>query len=91
MKKLSDFLLTSNLPYLRHLAITSHRDYSRKRYLFQALNDILLISSRNIYSLICEGKKISDEQIKEYLTELVCKEGFFYGYRKLKRYCYYTN
>ena len=30
-----------------------------------------------------EGRKISDEQIKEYLTELVCGEGFPYGYRKL--------
>lgn len=30
-----------------------------------------------------EGRKISDEEIKEYLTELVCGEGFPYGYRKL--------
>lgn len=35
------------------------------------------------YSLPREGRKISDEQIKEYLTELVCGEGFPYGYRKL--------
>lgn len=30
-----------------------------------------------------EGRKVSDEEIKEYLTELVCGEGFPYGYRKL--------
>lgn len=30
-----------------------------------------------------DGRKISDEQIKEYLIELVCGEGFPYGYRKL--------
>jgi putative transposase len=38
---------------------------------------------RSTYSLTPEGRKISDEQIKEYLTELVCGEGFPYGYRKL--------
>jgi putative transposase len=30
-----------------------------------------------------DGRKISDEEIKEYLTELICGEGFPYGYRKL--------
>lgn len=30
-----------------------------------------------------DSRKISNEQIKEYLIELVCGEGFPYGYRKL--------
>lgn len=38
---------------------------------------------KSTYSLTSEGRKISDEEIKEYLTELVCGEGFPYGYRKL--------
>ena len=29
------------------------------------------------------GRKVSDEQIKEWLSELVCGDGFPYGYRKL--------
>lgn len=35
------------------------------------------------YSYNLEGKKISDEQIKEWLMELVSGDGFPYGYRKL--------
>jgi len=35
------------------------------------------------YSLTNDGRKIPNEQIKEYLTELVCGDGFPYGYRKL--------
>ncbi|MBE3586370.1 MAG: IS3 family transposase [Thermoanaerobacter sp.] len=38
---------------------------------------------RSTYSLTRGGRKVSDEEIKEYLTELVCGEGFPYGYRKL--------
>ena len=35
------------------------------------------------YSLTESGEKISDEQIKEWLLELVAGDGFPYGYRKL--------
>jgi len=35
------------------------------------------------YSFTRDGKKVSDEQIKEWLCELVCGDGFPYGYRKL--------
>jgi putative transposase len=35
------------------------------------------------YSLSQDGKRISDEQIKEWLLELVAGEGQAYGYRKL--------
>ncbi|AEE91093.1 Integrase catalytic region [Tepidanaerobacter acetatoxydans Re1] len=35
------------------------------------------------YSLTKIGKKISDEQIKEWLNELICCDGFPYGYNKL--------
>src|SRR5690606_15761965 len=35
------------------------------------------------YSYTLDGKKISDEQIKEWLCELVCGDGFPYGYKKL--------
>jgi len=35
------------------------------------------------YSLNNQGEKISDELIKEYLLELVCGDGFPYGYSKL--------
>lgn len=36
------------------------------------------------YSFNQKGDKISDEQIKEYLCELITGDGFPYGYRKLK-------
>jgi putative transposase len=35
------------------------------------------------YSMTKDGKRISDEQIKEWLLELVAGEGQAYGYRKL--------
>lgn len=35
------------------------------------------------YSYAPDGKKIADEQIKEWLCELVCGDGFPYGYKKL--------
>mgnify|MGYP002332096573 CR=1 FL=1 len=35
------------------------------------------------FSLSRKGEKISDEQIKEYLCELVAGDGFPYGYKKL--------
>lgn len=35
------------------------------------------------YSLNNKGVKIPDEQIKEWLCELVAEDGFPYGYRKL--------
>ena len=35
------------------------------------------------YSLTATGEKVSDEQIQEWLSELVMGEGFAYGYRKL--------
>lgn len=35
------------------------------------------------YSLTQDGLKVSDEQISEWLYELVCGDGFPYGYRKL--------
>lgn len=35
------------------------------------------------YSLTTTGEKVSDEQIQEWLSELVMGEGFAYGYRKL--------
>jgi putative transposase len=35
------------------------------------------------YSLKNTGKKISDEQVKEYLTELIEGDGYPYGYKKL--------
>jgi putative transposase len=35
------------------------------------------------YSLTKMGEKVPDEQIKEWLSELVMREGFAYGYRKL--------
>jgi putative transposase len=35
------------------------------------------------YSLTFDGDKIPDEQIKEWLCDLVCEDGFPYGYRKL--------
>ena len=36
-----------------------------------------------VYSMSAVGKKISDEQIKEYLSELIVGEECSYGYRKL--------
>ena len=38
------------------------------------------------YSMSAVGKKISDEQIKEYLSELIVGEECSYGYRKLTHY-----
>jgi len=35
------------------------------------------------YSLSNKGEKIPDEQIKEWLNELICSDGFPYGYTKL--------
>lgn len=35
------------------------------------------------YSLDARGRKVSDEQIKEYLCELIAGEESVYGYRKL--------
>lgn len=35
------------------------------------------------YSLTTNGEKISDEQIEEYLMELISGDGFPYGYKKL--------
>ncbi len=35
------------------------------------------------YSYTKAGKKISDEQIKEWLCKLISSDGFPYGYRKL--------
>ncbi len=35
------------------------------------------------YSYTTDGRKISDEQIKEWLCELIAGDGFPYGYRKL--------
>jgi putative transposase len=35
------------------------------------------------YSLTNKKEKISDEQIKEWLNELICGDGFPYGYHKL--------
>ena len=35
------------------------------------------------FSYALDGKKIADEQIKEWLCELVCGDGFPYGYKKL--------
>jgi putative transposase len=35
------------------------------------------------YSVTQAGQKVPDEQIKEWLSELVMGEGFAYGYRKL--------
>ncbi|RYD05544.1 hypothetical protein N752_09365 [Desulforamulus aquiferis] len=37
------------------------------------------------YSLTSTGKPISDEQIKEWLMELIAGEESIYGYRKLTR------
>jgi len=35
------------------------------------------------YSIKNSGKKVSDEQIKEYLLELIAGDGYPYGYKKL--------
>ena len=35
------------------------------------------------FSYTLNGKKIPNEQIKEWLCELVCGDGFPYGYKKL--------
>ncbi len=35
------------------------------------------------FSYALDGKKIPDEQIKEWLCDLVCGDGFPYGYKKL--------
>jgi len=35
------------------------------------------------FSYTLDGKKVADEQIKEWLCELVCQDGFPYGYKKL--------
>ena len=35
------------------------------------------------FSYALDGKKITDEQIKEWLCELVFGDGFPYGYKKL--------
>ena len=35
------------------------------------------------FSYTLDDKKIADEQIKEWLCELVCGDGFPYGYKKL--------
>ncbi|MDK2992308.1 MAG: putative transposase [Clostridiales bacterium] len=35
------------------------------------------------YSFTYDGRKISDEEIKECLSELICSDGYPYGYRKL--------
>ena len=35
------------------------------------------------FSYTLDGKKIPDEQIKEWLCDLVCGDGFPYGYKKL--------
>lgn len=35
------------------------------------------------YLLTFDGKKIPDDQIKEWLCELVCDDGFLYDYPKL--------
>jgi putative transposase len=37
------------------------------------------------YSLAEDGKKISDEQIKEWLLELIAGDAYNYGYRKLTK------
>ena len=37
------------------------------------------------YSFREDGKKVSDEQIKEYLLEEIVGDGFNYGYRKLTK------
>lgn len=37
------------------------------------------------YSIAKDGKKISDEQIKEWLLEEVAGDGYAYGYRKLTK------
>ncbi len=38
---------------------------------------------RTDFSYSLDGKKISNDQIKEWLCELVCGDGFPYGYKKL--------
>ena len=35
------------------------------------------------FSYTLDGKRVSDEQIKEWLCDLVCGDGFPYGYKKL--------
>lgn len=37
------------------------------------------------YSITKDGKKISDEQIKEWLLEAIAGDGYAYGYRKLTK------
>lgn len=38
------------------------------------------------YTFTCDNKKVSNEQVKEWLCELISAEGFAYGYLKLT-YC----
>ncbi|MDT2288453.1 hypothetical protein P7H17_23730 [Paenibacillus larvae] len=37
------------------------------------------------YSYQANGTKVPDEQIQEWLMELISSDGFAYGYRKLNR------
>jgi putative transposase len=70
---------------LRIIGINESTYYERQRRLSQRAQEHKPSSGRPLpgYSMNGAGKRISDDEIKEYLLELIADEEHPYGYRKL--------
>jgi putative transposase len=69
---------------------TYYENISRQNNTQEELETNVSVTNKNAggrpipgYSLTKKGEKISDDQIKEWLCELVCGDGYPYGYNKL--------
>lgn len=70
---------------LRIVGLAESTYYDRVKRMSQAPNAVTSRSGRPVpgYSLTESGEKISDEQIREWLLELIAGEEYVYGYKLL--------
>ncbi|MBO8159467.1 hypothetical protein [Thermosyntropha sp.] len=77
---------------------TYYENISRKHCISEKNKSEVYAAPKNVggrpfsgYSLTGKGEKISDEQIKEFLCELVCGDGFMDAYRIITEYMEFYN
>ncbi len=69
----------------RHSAIHLLQDHEEEEVTPEACDDRVSRGGRPIpgYSFAVDGKKVCDEEIKEFIYEAIEGDGYAYGYKKL--------
>lgn len=70
------------LGYVGLALSTFYENINRKKSMEEDQIDKAVGRPQTLFSYALNGKKIPNEQIKEWLCELVCGDGFPYGYKK---------